>query len=149
MRRASFKWVEGFIVVGLGDYQLEIKGSNIIIVMEAREVAFKGVYRGYREHLVDSRGSRKVVYVDFAFPVKGLEKPAGPTYMRDSDTSLGPFGVSYTSLGPIGSYITIYPPPGSLYDYAVLSPLALAIFSVGRRSFYLVEEEGYRRLVMV
>ena len=117
--------------------------------MSQREIIIKGVYQGYREYPLDSRRERKVVYIDFAFPLRGVEKPEGPVYIRDSDISLGPFGISYTNLGSIGSYITVYPPPGSLYDYMTISPHMIALFSIGRRQLYYMEDEGYKRFILV
>ncbi len=146
----SFKWSDcGFIVALSSSDGLTIEGDNIRVTFGLREIAVKGVYEGLREHLQDQRGTKKVVYLDLAFPIRGIKEPKGTVFRNPVDLSLGAYGLSYTPLEPAGSYLTVYPPPGSLYEYAVVSPDRIALFTIGRRQIYVMEENKEHKIVMV
>ena len=147
---ASFKWYDcGFAVARRSSGGVRVVFENLEAEFHQREVWVKGVYEGLREHLLDSRGARKAVYLDLAFPARGLRSPVGAVFRREAEISLGAFGIVYSPLEPSSSYLSLYPPPGSLYDQAVVSPDAIALFTIGRRHLYLLEEEGYRKVIMV
>ena len=139
-RSLSFEWNGGFLRVRV-DEGLVIEAENTTITLMQREIDIKGLFMSYEEHLTDRRGERKVVYVNFAFPVKGFSKErVRELVLSNGDFSVGPFGISYTKLGDIGRYLTIYTPPGFLYEVAVLTKEKLALFTIGRRQVYLLEE---------
>jgi len=146
----SFKWIDGgFVAVSSSSEGLIVEGENLRVAFGLREVAVRGVYEGLREHMQDQKGTKKVVYIDLAFPIKGYREPRGTVFSSPVDLSLGAFGLSYTPLEPAGTYLTVYPPPGSLYDYAVVAVDVIALFTVGRRQIYVMEEAGERRIIMV
>jgi len=148
---ASFKWYDcGYAVAESTELGLKLLFSNLELEVGGRELNFKGVFEGVREHNIDSKGTRKVVYVDLAFPLKGLDRASGSVFYKQAEISLGAFGLIFSPLEPAGSYITIYPPPGSLYDYLVVAPDKVAIFTIGRRQVYLMEDTGgLKRIIMV
>ena len=149
-KAVSFKWHDcGYAIVTSEEYGLRVEFENLKLEFSQREVSVEGVYGGLREHTLDQRGSRKVVYIDLAFQARGLRSPRGVVYQREAEMGLGAFGVVFSPLEPVGSYITIYPPPGSLYDYATIAPDKVALFMMGRRQLYLMEEGGVKRLILV
>ncbi len=146
----SFKWSDcGYVAVSSSSEGLTVEGENLRVTFGLREVSVRGVYEGLREHMQDQRGTKKTVYIDLAFPIKGLREARGTVFKSQVDLSLGAFGVSYTPLEPAGTYLTIYPPPGSLYDYAVVAPDKIALFTVGRRQIYVMDEMGEKKIIMV
>lgn len=146
----SFRWVDGgYLYVYMEDDGLVVEGRNLKLVLGLREVAVKGVYEGMREHMQDQRGTKKVVYLDLAFPIKGHGEPSGVAFTSPVDLSVGPFGLSYTPLDKAGTFLTIYPPPGSLYDYAVVAPDKVAFFMLGRRKVYQLMESEEKKLILV
>ena len=151
LERLTVSWHSGYVEVHLGEEGLEISGANFAIELGAREIAFRGPFEGLRE--VEGWGQEKIVYVDFAFTLKGFKKSGGARIVeRNIDASLGAYGVSYTRLkgGLIDLfYLTIYAPPGSLYDRVVVSGDKLALFTVKRRKVYMMQEDGLRRIYMV
>ncbi len=149
VRRASFKWFEGYIVVYLEGDELVVEGSNSKIKLSPREVVVKGLFQGVREYLEGARGERKTVYIDLAFPLKGLSKPWEIAFARHIDTYINNYGISYTVIEGVGHYLTIYPPPGSLYEHAVIAEDSIALLTLSRRKVYLVEEDNARRVILV
>jgi len=149
LRKASFKWREGYIVVYERGGELVIEAGNTRITLSPREVVVEGLFQGVREHPEGARGERKVVYIDFAFPVKGREAPEEVVFKRQVDTYAGGYGLSYTDLGEVGHFLTIFPPPGSLWENAVLSEDSLALLLLGRRQVYVMDEGRAKRLILV
>lgn len=145
MKRASFYWGDGYIVCSLTGGDLEVKASNSTIIFESRSIFVGGLFERLREY---RGGQGKNVYVDLAFPLKGT-RGEGALYRFDVDTFLGPYGLVYTSMEGLGYYLTIYPPPGSLYDYAVLSPDMLMFRTSHRREIYVLVEDNGRRIILV
>ncbi|MCE4611411.1 MAG: hypothetical protein F7B17_05515 [Desulfurococcales archaeon] len=149
-RVVSFKWHDcGYAIVLSSEHGLKVEFENLKLEFSQREVSVEGVYGGLREHQLDQRGSRKVVYIDLAFQARGVKTPRGVVYQREAEMGMGAFGVVFSPLEPIGSYLTIYPPPGSLYDYATIAPDKIALFMIGRRQVYLMEEDRVRKLIFV
>ncbi len=150
VRIASFKWHDsGYAIASSTEYGLLVVFDNLRVEFSQREISLEGVYEGMREHQLDSRGSRKVLYIDLAFPAKGVKEPRGVVYMKSAEISMGAFGIVYSPLEPIGSYLTIYPPPGSLYDNATISPDKIAVFMLGRRQVYFMEEDSVKKIILV
>ncbi|MCE4621271.1 MAG: hypothetical protein F7B95_02370 [Desulfurococcales archaeon] len=147
-KELEFEWNKGYLRVRLEE-GLRIEGSNVSILLAPREVRIKGVFMDYKEYFIDRRQERKVVYVRFAFPSRGIEGQPRLLVMNTNDYSIGPFGISYTKIDGIEYYLTIYPPPGYLYDNAVLTTRMLALFMIGRRQVYLMREENDNVLVLV
>ncbi len=147
--RISFAWRDGFIVVSGGEDELEIRAANTRIRLGLREVTVEGLFEGIRERVEGRRGENKAVYVDFAFPVRGVGEPEGVVFRRAVDTYVGGFGISYTVLEGVGYYLTVYPPSGALYDHAVLSEDFLLLFMLARRQVYMMEENSVRKIILV
>lgn len=149
----EFAWYSGYITARASSEGLEIQGSNFTASLSPREVAVRGPFESLREVEVGRLEPGKVIYIDFAFTLKGFQKRRGGHLIeRNRDTSLGPYGLSYTRLrgGSIDLfYLVIYAPVGSLYEHAVLSGDRLALFTVKRRKAYMMLEEGYRRVYLV
>ncbi|GBF08808.1 hypothetical protein apy_05330 [Aeropyrum pernix] len=148
-RVVSFRWLEGYAVAEATPEGVRLRFSNLTLEFGLREVLVEGVFEGYREYTTP-RGERKTIYIDFAFPARGVAEPRGAVYSGRADVPLGGYGLSYTSLEPSSAYITLYPPPGALYDYVTVSPDLAAIFTVGRRQVYMMREEGSTvRIILV
>ncbi len=148
-RVVSFRWREGFLVAWAESGSLVVEGGNSRLRFDQREVAVEGLFQGVREHLEGRRGERKTVYIDFAFPLRGRGSPGEVVFNRHVDTYVGSYGLSYTVIEGVGYYLTIYPPVGSLYEYAVVSEDAVAIVTLSRRRVYVMEEDGARRIILV
>ncbi len=149
---AYVEWDDGYLEVREASGILLVKGSNVKLEIYQREIVFKGPYEGFREYIIGRRGERKVVYLDMAFPVKGIRHHSGlksGIIKTTRDLSVGSFGLSYTKLDDLGSYITIYPPPGFMFDQIVISQYRIAVFTLGRRRIYMMEDSGLKRLIMV
>jgi len=149
VKKASFKWRDGYVIVYERSGELVIEAANTRIILSPREIVVEGLFQGVREYPEGLRGEKKVVYVDFAFPVRGKEEPQDIVFKRHVDTYIGGYGVAYTNLDQVGHYLTIFPPPGSLWENAVLSEDSLAILMLGRRQVYVMEEGEARRLILV
>ncbi len=149
MKRVSFKWRDGYVILRDDGGDLIVEGSNSVVRFSIREVSVKGLFQGIREHVEGRRGERKIVYIDFAFPLKGLENPVDIVFSRHVDTYIGSYGISYTAVEGVGFYLTIYPPPGALYENAVVYDDGIAITTLSRRHVYVMEENGIRRVIMV
>ena len=149
-RSLSFSWEKGFIRVRY-DKALTIKAENCRITLSQREIDIEGLFMNYTEHLIDRRGDKKVIYINFAFPLKGISKEkVKELIISNGDFSLGPFGISYTKLGGIATYITFYMPPGFLYETAVLTRDKLALFTLGRRQIYVLDEgRGKKKFLLI
>lgn len=144
-RRISFYWGDGYVVCSLVAGDLELRASNTLIVFEPRGLYVDGLFESIREYVVRDG---KIVYVDLAFPIKGV-KGVGSLYSRDVDTYLGPYGLVYTVIEGLGYYLTIYPPPGALYEYAVVAKNIIMLKMSPRREVYIMTEETARRLILV
>ena len=148
-RSLSFEWEKGFIRVKY-DRELIIEAENCRITLSQREIDIEGLFMNYTEHFMDKRGDKKVVYINFAFPLRGISKEKiKELIISNGDFSLGPFGISYTKLGGIGVYITFYLPPGFLYETAVLTRDKLALFTLGRRQIYVLDEGGGKKKILL
>lgn len=99
VRVVSFKWLEGYVVAEATSDGVRLRFSNLILEFGLREVVVEGVFEGYREYTTP-RGDRKTVYIDFAFPARGVPEPRGGVYAGRADVPLGSYGLSYTSLEP-------------------------------------------------
>ncbi|MEB2836124.1 MAG: hypothetical protein GSR80_000141 [Desulfurococcales archaeon] len=141
-------WRGGYLRLEGGD-DLVITASNSRITLAQREIVIEGLFMGLREYPLDRRGQRKVVYIDFAFPLKGLSGQPSLLIMDSGDYSVGRFGVSYTVIDGVEYYVTVYTPPEFLYENAVLSSERLAIFMLGRRQVYLSDEGKIKRILLV
>jgi len=148
-RELDFDWRRGFVRVRQASEGLVIEAKNTSILLGQREVDIDGLFMGYREYLTDKRGSEKVVYVDFAFPVEGLTGRPRSFVAHTGDYSVGAYGLSYTKVDGVSYYITVYTPPGFLYSHVVLTPEKLAIFTNGRRQVYLVDEGRLKKLILL
>ena len=149
MRKLSFRWSEGFLIVYEDPEGLVVEGTNSSITFGPREIIVKGLYQGLRER-EENRGQNKVVYIDLAFPLKGRETGEGMVYQRAIDTYIGGYGISYTPLEGVGYYLTIYPPSGSLYDYAVVGEDLVMVSTLRRRQVYVMfDEERERRIARI
>jgi len=147
--KISFAWLEGFIVVEARGEELVIRAANTTLTLAPREITVEGLFQGVREKVEGRRGERKAVYIDFAFPVKGLSRPEGVVFKGPVDTYAGPYGLSYTVLPGVGHYLTIYPPGGALYEHAVLAEDFLMLYTLARRQLYVLEEGAARKIIMV
>ncbi len=149
MRVASFKWGNGYIIArGIGD-ELVLEASNSRITLSPREVKVEGLFQGVREYYEGTRRERKTVYIDLAFKLKGVAKPESVAFAKHIDTYIGNYGISYTAIEGVGYYLTIFPPPGTLYDHAVLSDDSLVLVTLARRQLYIVKEDSARRIILV
>ena len=149
MDTVSFKWPGGYLVVRSESGDLVIVASNSTIRFSPREVEVRGLFQGLREHVEGARGERKSIYIDLAFPLRGLRDPQGVAFARHVDTYSGNYGLSYTVIEGVGYYLTVYPPPGSLYDHAVVAEDRIVIVTLSRRSVYVMEEDGSRKIILV
>ncbi|MCE4599552.1 MAG: hypothetical protein F7C81_05080 [Desulfurococcales archaeon] len=150
-RVVYLEWLSGYLEVRERSGTLLFRGSNTELGIEQRELTIKGPYEDVREYIADRRGERKIVYVDLAFPIKGIKPKTmyGVIVRASKDFNIGPFGIGYTKLENIGSYITVYPPPGFLFEQIIVSQHKIAIFTLGRRRIYVMEEGGVRRIMLV
>ncbi len=148
-RAISFAWSEGYIVLYEDSGDLVIEAYNTRLRLSEREIEVEGLFQGVREHVEGRKGEMKAVYIDFAFPVKGIESPRDVVFRGPVDTYVGRFGVSYTVLRGIGHYLTIYPPGGALYDHAVLSEDFLMLYMLARRQLYLMDEGEVKKIILV
>jgi hypothetical protein len=150
VRSLNFEWNRGFIRVTL-KRGLYIEAENAKIELMQREVEVKGPFMNYEEHIINRRSEKKVIYVNFAFQIKGISiNKAKDLILSNGDFSMGPFGISYTKLDGLGSYLTIYTPPGFLYETAVLSKEKLALFTIGRRQVFLLDEgTGVKKILLL
>ncbi|MCE4603759.1 MAG: hypothetical protein F7B20_02190 [Aeropyrum sp.] len=149
-RVVSFKWFDGgFAVISAEGGGVKIQFSNLEMVIGLREISLSGVFEKLWEHPLDKRNKSKAVYIEFAFPLKGLPRPEGVVFQDSSDTYIGAYGISYTPLNPASSYITIYPPPGALYDYLTISPDKAAMFTIFRRHVYTMREDGTVKILLL
>jgi len=147
--KISFAWLDGFIIVSAGGDELVIRAANTTITLAPREIVVEGLFEGIREKVEGRRGERKAVYVDFAFPIRGVSEPEGVVFKGPVDTYAGPYGLSYTVLPGVGHYLTIYPPGGALYDHAVLAEDFLMLYMLARRQLYVMEEGAARKIILV
>ncbi len=145
----SFKWGEGFIIVSLEDEDLLVKAANSTIGFSERSVFVEGLYEGIREYEESPKSQGKNLYVVLAFPLKGFPQGRGVVYQRTIDTHCGRFGLSYTVLDSVGEYLTVYPPPGSLYDYTVISKNKIYLYLLKRRRIYEMREDNVVRLILL
>ncbi len=144
-KKISFYWGDGYIVCSLVAGNLELKALNVTIVFENRSLYIEGLFERVREYQW-KRG--KNVYVDLAFPIRGV-RGEGVIYKSDVDTHIGSYGLVYTVVEGLGYYLTIYPSPGSLYDYSVVSKDRVMLRTSLRREVYLLTEDSGRRLILV
>ncbi len=142
-------WKHGYLAIDAGGRGLRVRGGNAILELGLREIGFQGPLEGLEEVPQDRRGESKVVYLRLAFSLRGLERPGGRVARASMDFSVGPFGVSYTVIEGVGRYLTLHPPPGALYRWVTVGEDLIAIHTIGRRQVYLMEEEGWRRLILV
>ncbi len=147
-RTLEVAWRDGYLRLE-GNDDLVITASNSRITLAQREVEIEGLFMGLREYPLDRRGQRKVVYIDFAFPLRGLSGQPSLLVMDSGDYSIGRFGLSYTVIDGIEYYVTVYTPPEFLYENAVLSSDRLALFMLGRRQVYLSDEGRVKRILLV
>jgi len=146
---ASLEWHSGYIILSEGRMGLVVRGSNFTLEFGLREVSVRGPFEGVEEVVQDRRGESKIVYLRFAFPLRGFKTGRGIVYRANIDFSIGPYGVSYTRITGVGDYLTLHPPPGSLYNSVSLSQDLAALYMIGRRRIYLMEEDGLRRIILV
>ena len=151
MRRAYVEWSSGVLEIADEAPGLVVKGSNLTLAIGLRELSVRGPVEGFREHPLDRRGESKMLYIDLAFPVKGLEGRRGsPMYRVSADFSVGVYGVGYTRLEGVGFYLTIHPPPGALYRHIVVGEHQIAVAMIGRRQVYYMEEAGgVKKIILV
>lgn len=149
-RELAFAWEGGFIEVSANE-GLEIRAANSTIHFYQREIVVEGLFYTHREYSSGRhRSQKKVVYVDFAFPLKGIsDRKPRTLIMSQGDFSVGAFGVSYTPIDGVEYYLTIYPPPGTKYEYAVLTTRVLAILLHPRAQVYMMDEGKVKRLIFV
>lgn len=148
-KEISFQWRDGYIIVSGGEDELVVDAANSRITFSMREVSVNGLFQGVREHAEGSRGERKAVYIDLAFPLKGHGEPRGIVFKNTVDTYVGSYGLSYTVIKGIGYYLTIYPPPGSLYDHAVVAEDLVLLYALARRQIYQMREDGLVKIILV
>lgn len=148
-RRIAFAWLDGYVEVYV-DSGLVVEAGNSKITFLNREIHVDGLYYGIREYFLDRRQERKAVYVDFAFPLKGKSEGVPQALMMQStELGVGPFGVVYTVLDNVGYYLTIHPPPGFLYEYAVVTTRYVFLSMIGRRQVYVMDEGRLKRIILV
>jgi hypothetical protein len=147
-RTLELAWDGGFIIVR-GNDTLEVVAENTTIGFSEREVTVDGLFAGIREHPLDRRNQRKIVYIILAFPMKPLSGMPKSLVMSNIDASVGRFGVSYTVIDGVQRYITIYAPPSFLYEHAVVSSDRIAITTLGRRQVYVMDEGRLKRIILV
>jgi hypothetical protein len=148
LKELDVAWRSGFLRLRAND-DLILEASNSRITLSAREVVIEGLFMGLREYPLDKRMQRKVVYIDFAFPLQGLNDTPKSLVVDTGDYSVGRFGVLYTIIDGVEYYITIYPPPGFLYEHAVLTSERLALTMLGRRQVYLMDEGKTKRILLL
>lgn len=148
MERASFKWRSGYLILEDSGGILVAEALNTTLTFSVREVVVKGLFEGLREYVEGGWGEWKTVYIDLAFPLKGKPSPLDVAFAGRVDTYIGGFGVSYTVIEGVGYYITIYPPPGALYDHAVIYDDGVALRVLSRRKLYVLEEDNARRIIL-
>ncbi len=148
-RVISFRWFKGFLIVSMGRDGLSIMGSNSKIVLGDRQISVKGLYQGMREYAENPRAQVKTLYIDLAFPIKGMDKSEGEVYLRTVDTYIGNYGLSYTPLDELGYFLTIYPPSSALYENVIIGPDMIAVTMLRRRHIYLMEEGGEKTIILV
>ena len=148
MRKLSFRWYEGFLLVYQGAEGLVVDASNTRLTFAPRQIEVDGLFAGTREYPEGSRGEYKVLYIDLAFPIRGHVRGEGQIYQRSIDTHVGSYGLSYTALEGVGYYLTIYPPSEALYDHAVIADDRIAIYMKSRRQTYYMSE-GSRRIIIL
>ncbi|MEB3816983.1 MAG: hypothetical protein LRS46_03475 [Desulfurococcales archaeon] len=148
MRRIDIAWPGGFLRLSSND-ELVIEASNTRLTLSAREVTIDKLFLGFREYPLDRRLQRKIVYIDFAFPIKGLTGSPEVLVTSSGDYSLGRFGILYTVIDGVERYVTIYVPPEFLYEHAILSSSKLALVMLGRRQVYLSSEDTLKRIILV
>lgn len=144
-RACKFYWDGGYILCSLTSGNLELKASNTTIVFENRSVYIEGLFEKIREYRWKQG---KNIYIDLAFPIKGIKRE-GAIHKADTDTYIGPYGLAYTMIEGIGPYLTIYPPPGSLYEYAIISKNTIMLRTSLRREVYLIAENSGRRITLL
>jgi len=148
LKELDVAWRKGFLRLRADD-DLVLEASNSMIMLSAREVVVEGLFMGLREYPLDRRMQRKEVYIDFAFPLQGLNETPRSLVVDTGDYTLGRFGVLYTVIDGVEYYITIYPPPGFLYEYATLTSERLALTMLGRRQIYLMDEGRVKRILLL
>jgi hypothetical protein len=144
-RGSRFYWGEGYILCSITSGNLEVRASNTTIVFENRSLYIEGLFEKIREH---RWRQGKNIYIDLAFPIKGI-KGGGAIHKADIDTYIGSYGLAYTIIEGIGYYLTIYPPPGSLYEYATISKDMVMLRTSLRREVYLIAENSGKRIILV
>ena len=146
----TFQWKKGFIKIKQ-DRELSVEAENSKIFFSQREIDIKGLFMSYNEYFIGRKKDRKVIYVNFAFPLKGISsKKADELIMNNSDLSLGPFDIHYTKLEGVSEYITFYMPSGFLYEIVILTEDKMALFTIGRRQVYILDEKrGTRKLLLL
>ena len=145
----SFRWGDGYIIAKLKDDDLVIEGGNSVLGFSERGFYIRGLYEGVKEYDEGPKSPRKLLYILLAFPLKGVGSGQGVVYQRTIDTYCGRFGISYTTLGSVGEFLTIYPPPGSLYDYVVISNNKIFIYLLKRRKIYEMRENDVVRFILL
>ncbi|GAB6147772.1 hypothetical protein JCM10135_03130 [Stetteria hydrogenophila] len=132
------------------DDGLVVEAGNSRITLLPREVDIDGLYYGLSEHFLDGRQERKGIYIHFAFPLRGKSGGTPPALMLSStELGVGPFGVVYTVLDGVEYYLTVHPPPGFLYDYAVITTRCMFLKTLGRRQVYVMDEGRLKRIMLV
>lgn len=149
MKRVSFKWGEGYLIVYEERGDLMVEAANSRIAFSPREIRIEGLYEGMREYVEGGRGEWKIVYIDLAFPLQGVERPRDVAFSGKVDTYIGSYGLSYTSLEGVGNYLTVYPPPGSLYDHTVVYDDGIALRMLSRRKVYVMAEDNTRKIILL
>ena len=142
-------WGEGYLLLKPGGRGLQVLGENLRLDIALREIAFKAPFETLEEVPQDKRGESKIAYIRLAFPIKGFSRSRGRVLKASSDFSIGPYGVSYTLVEGVGGFITIHPPPGSLYKAITIGDDVIAVYMIGRRQVYMMEEDGERRIILV
>ncbi len=148
-RVVSFRWFKGFLVVSMSRDGLSIMGSNSRIVLGDRQISVRGLYQGMREYDENPRAQVKTLYIDLAFPIKGVDKPGGEVYLRTVDTYIDNYGLSYTPLDELGYFLTIYPPSGALYENVIIGPDMIVVTMLRRRHIYLMDEGEEKIIILV
>lgn len=146
---ASFRWFDGgYAVASATSEGLRLSFANSTIIATPRELVFEKLFMGVREHS-GQRREFKTIYVRLAFPLRGLDKPQGVAYQSMAELALGAYGIVYTPLDPASTALTIYPPPGALFEYIVVTPDTVAVTAIQRRRLFQMRENSEVRLILM
>ncbi len=144
-RKISFYWGDGYVICSLTSGNLKFEALNTTIIFENRSLYVEGLFERIREH---KWKHGKNIYVDLAFPIKGV-RGEGVIYNVDVDTYIGSYGLVYTIVEGVGYYLTIHPPPGSLYNYSIVSKDKVMLRTSLRREVYLLTDDNGKRIILV